>query len=160
MHVWPILVRRMCRVLAAIAGLFLAVMLLLTLADVVGRAFGKPIYGTYEIISYLGAIVFGFSLPYTSLRKHHVFVEFMIEILPRNVGNVMQVATRLLGIALFLWMGWNFVVMSLDMKKANDLTQVFRVPYYPVTFALAFCCIVQCLPLFLQISEILGGRDE
>jgi TRAP-type C4-dicarboxylate transport system permease small subunit len=108
----------------------------------------------------MGAIVFGFSMPYTQLRKNHVFVEFMIEILPRNVGNVMQVVTRLLGIALFLWMGWNFVVMSLDMKKAHDLTQVFRVPFYPVTFAMAFCCIIQCLPLSLQIGEILGGRDE
>jgi TRAP-type C4-dicarboxylate transport system permease small subunit len=95
-----------------------------TLADVVGRAFGKPLYGAYEIVSYLGAIVFSFSMPYTALRKQHIFVEFIIDKVPRNVGNVMQVATRLLGIALFLWMGWNFVIMSLDMKKANELTQV------------------------------------
>ena len=160
MDAWSIFVGRVCRLFAVIAGLFLAVMLLVTLADVVGRAFQKPIYGTYEIVSYMGAIVFGFSMPYTQLRKNHVFVEFMIEILPRNVGNVMQVVTRLLGIALFLWMGWNFVIMSLDMKKAHDLTQVFRVPFYPVTFAMAFCCIIQCLPLSLQIGEILGGRDE
>ena len=115
--------------LGMIAGIVLAFMLLLTLADVVGRQFGKPIYGTYEIISYLGAIVFGFSLPYTSLRKGHICVELIIASLPRKAGDVMQLFTRSLGIALFLWMGCNFVVMGLDMKKANDLTQVFRVPY-------------------------------
>jgi len=160
MDIWSIFVGRVCKLLAAIAGLFLVVMLLLTLADVVGRAFGKPIYGSYEIISYLGAIVFGFSMPYTSLRKGHVFVELIIDKVSRNVRDVMRVSTRLLGIALFLWMGWNFIVMSLDMKKANDLTQVFRVPYYPFTFAMAFCCIIQCLPLCLQIREIFGDRYE
>ena len=51
----------------------------------------------------------------------------------------MQVATRIISIALFLWMGWNFVVMSLDLIKSKEVTPVFRLPYYPISFGLAFC---------------------
>src|SRR5450759_442230 len=137
---WNIFVRRMCRLLLLIAGLTLAFMLLFTLLDVIMRAFGRPIVGDYEVISFLGAVVVGFAIPYTSLLKGHVIVDFMIEKVPKNVGDVMQVATRILGMALFLWMSWNFVVMSLDLIKSKEVTPVFRLPYYPISFGLAFTC--------------------
>lgn len=133
-------------------------MLLFTLLDVVLRAFGKPIVGDYEVISFLGAVVVGFAIPYTSLLKGHVFVDFLIEKLPKNVGDTMRVATRILVIALFLWMSWNFVVMSVDLIKSKEVTPVFRLPYYPISFGLAFACIIQCLVLVSQIKEIVGGR--
>jgi TRAP-type C4-dicarboxylate transport system permease small subunit len=135
-------------------------MLLFTLLDVIMRAFGRPIVGDYEVISFLGAVVIGFAIPYTSLLKAHVAVDFLIEKLPKTAGEAMQVATRILGMALFLWMSWNFIVMSLDLIKSKEVTPVFRLPYYPISFGLAFTCIVQCMPLLSQIMEIVGGRHE
>jgi TRAP-type C4-dicarboxylate transport system permease small subunit len=134
-------------------------MLLFTLTDVVMRAFGKPIVGDFEIISFLGAVVIGFAIPYTTLLKGHVIVDFLIEKLPKNVGDGMHAATRMVGIALFLWISWNFVDMSLDLIKSKEVTPVFRLPYYPISFGLAFCCIVQCFILFSQILKIVGGRN-
>jgi TRAP-type C4-dicarboxylate transport system permease small subunit len=133
-------------------------MLLFTLTDVVMRAFGKPIVGDFEIISFLGAVVVGFAIPYTTLLKGHVFVDFFIEKLPKNARDGMQIATRIIGIALFLWISWNFVDMSLDLIKSKEVTPVFRLPYYPISFGLAFCCIVQCFTLLSQIMKIVGGR--
>ncbi len=135
-------------------------MLVFTLTDVVMRAFGKPIVGDYEIISFLGAVVVGFSIPYTSLLKGHVLVDFLIEKLPKNVNAGMQVITRIMGIALFLWMSWNFVDMSLDLIKSKEVTPVFRLPYYPISLGLSFACIIQCLVFASQIREIVGGRHE
>ena len=155
---WLAFQQKMCKLLLLIAGLTLAFMLLFTLLDVIMRAFGRPIVGDYEVISFLGAVVVGFAIPYTSLRKGHVIVDFMLEKLPKKAGDVMQIATRILGIALFLWMGWNFVVMSLDLIKSKEVTPVFRLPYYPISFGLAFACIIQCLALLSQIREIAGGR--
>jgi TRAP-type C4-dicarboxylate transport system permease small subunit len=160
MSVWSAFVRKMCRFLLLIAGLTLAFMFLFTLFDVVMRAFGKPIVGDFEIVSFLGAIVFGFSIPYTSLLKGHVIVDFLIEKLSGKAGRATNVATRILGIALFLWMSSNFVIMSLDLIKSHEVTPVFRLPYYPITFGLAFSCVIQCCTLVLQIMETVGGRHE
>jgi TRAP-type C4-dicarboxylate transport system permease small subunit len=154
MNAWASFEKKLCRSLLLISGLTLAFMLLFTLTDVVMRAFGKPIVGDFEIISFLGAVVVGFAIPYTTLLKAHVIVDFLIEKLPKNVGDGMQVATRVIGIALFLWMSWNFVGMSLDLIKSKEVTPVFRLPYYPITFGLAFCCLVQCFTLFSQILKI------
>jgi len=158
MDAWSVFERKLCRSLLLISGLTLAFMLLFTLTDVVMRAFGKPIVGDYEIISFLGAVVVGFAIPYTSLLKAHVIVDFLIEKLPKNVSNGMQVATRVMGIALFLWIGWNFVDMSLDLIKSKEVTPVFRLPYYPISFGLAFASIIQCFVFVSQIKEIVGGR--
>lgn len=158
MNAWFTIERILCRFLLLIAGLTLAFMLVFTLFDVLMRAFGKPIVGDFEIISFLGAVVVGFAIPYTSLLKGHVFVDFLIEKVPKNVGDAMQVATRVLSIALFLWIGWNFVSMSLDLIKSKEVTPVFRLPYYPISFGLAFACIIQCLTLVSQIRKIVGGR--
>ena len=158
MDAWSVFERKLCRSLLLISGLTLAFMLLFTLTDVVMRAFGKPIVGDYEVISFLGAVVVGFAIPYTSLLKGHVLVDFLIEKLPKNARDGMEVATRIIGIALFLWIGWNFVDMSLDLIKSKEVTPVFRLPYYPISFGLAFCCIVQCFTLFSQIVKVVGGR--
>lgn len=152
--------QKMCKLLLLISGLTLAFMLLFTLLDVIMRAFGRPIVGDYEVISFLGAVVVGFALPYTSLLKGHVIVDFLLEKLSKATGDAMQIATRILSIALFLWMGWNFVVMSLDLIKSKEVTPVFRLPYYPISFGLAFACVIQCLVLLSQIKELAGGRHE
>ena len=152
--------QKMCKLLLLISGLTLAFMLLFTLLDVIMRAFGRPIVGDYEVISFLGAVVVGFAIPYTSMLKGHVIVDFLLEKLPKTTGDAMQIATRVLSIALFLWMGWNFVVMSLDLIKSKEVTPVFRLPYYPISFGLAFTCVIQCLVLLSQIKELVGGRHE
>jgi TRAP-type C4-dicarboxylate transport system permease small subunit len=158
MNAWASFEQKLCRSLLLISGLTLAFMLLFTLTDVVMRAFGKPIVGDFEVISFLGAVVVGFAIPYTTLLKAHVMVDFLIEKLPKNVSDGMQVATRVMGIALFLWISWNFVDMSLDLIKSKEVTPMFRLPYYPISFGLAFCCLVQCFTLFSQIMKIVGGR--
>jgi TRAP-type C4-dicarboxylate transport system permease small subunit len=157
---WDGFVRTMCRLLLLIAGLTLAFMLVFTLADVTMRAFGKPIVGDYEVISFLGAVVVGFSVPYTSLLKGHVTVDFMLEMVPANARDALRLGTRVLGIALFLWMGWNFVAMSLDLIRSKEVTPVFKVPFYPIALGLAFTCLVQCLTLVSQIRDIVRARHE
>ena len=160
MKAWAAFERALCRFLLLVSGLTLAFMLLFTLTNVVMRAFGKPIVGDFEIISFLGAVVIGFAIPYTSLNKGHVCVDFLLAMLPRTASDRIELATRIVCIALFLWLAWNFVLVSLDLIKNKEVTPMFRLPYYPISFGLAFCCVMQCVTLVSQIARIVGGRHE
>jgi len=51
------------KVLNSIAGGAVTVMMLLTVADVLLRAGGHPIIGTFEIVALLLALVIGFGIP-------------------------------------------------------------------------------------------------
>ena len=62
-----------------LAGVVLFLMMMLTVTDVVLRAFGKSIIGTYELVAIAGAIVVGFAVAQTSWDKGHIFVDFLLE---------------------------------------------------------------------------------
>jgi TRAP-type C4-dicarboxylate transport system permease small subunit len=160
MQAWFAFERALCRLLLVVSGLTLAFMFVFTLTNVMMRAFGKPIVGDFEIISFLGAVVIGFAIPYTSLYKGHIIVDFVLAMLPKTASDWMEIATRIIGMAFFLWLGWNFVSMSLDLIKTKEVTPVFRMPYYPISFGLAFCCLAQCVTLVSQVAKIAGDRHE
>ena len=160
MKAWYAFERALCRYLLLLSELTLAFMLLFTLTNVVMRAFGKPIVGDFEIISFLGAVVIGFAIPYTSLYRGHIAVDFLLAMLPRTVSGWIELATRVIAIVFFLWLAWNFILMSFDLIKTKEVTPMFRMPYYPISFGLAFCCAMQCVTLISQIARIVGGRHE
>ncbi len=73
------IIHSLSRLMYGIAGLALAGIVFLTMADVILREFKLPIVGTYEIVSLLGAIVIGFAIPQTSLERGHVLMDFLTE---------------------------------------------------------------------------------
>jgi TRAP-type C4-dicarboxylate transport system permease small subunit len=80
--------------------------------------------------------------------------------LPRTTSDRVEFATRIIAIAFFLWLAWNFVLVSLDLVRTKEVTPMFRLPYYPISLGLAFCCVAQCITLVSQIAKIVGGRHE
>jgi TRAP-type C4-dicarboxylate transport system permease small subunit len=150
----------MSEALLLFSGITLAFMLVFTVISVAMRAFARPIVGDLEIISFSGSVVVGFALPYTTLSKAHVAVDMIMGKLPRRAENWLQVFTRVVCLALFMWMGWNFFTMSLDMIRVGEVTQVLRLPYYPITLGLALGCFIECFVFLVQIGEIGGERHE
>lgn len=139
--------------LFVIAGLGLAFMMAVTLTDVVMRTIGRPIIGGMELISFSGAVVVGFAIPYTSWTKGHIIVDFLMEKLSPQSRKVLQIVTRCLGIALFLFAGYNFIAYGLDLLKTKEVTASFRIPYYPITFGLAVSCFLQSITLLCDLVK-------
>jgi TRAP-type C4-dicarboxylate transport system permease small subunit len=157
---WQSVTRKMSEALLLFSGITLAFMLVFTVISVAMRAFARPIVGDLEIICFSGSVVVGFALPYTTMSKAHVAVDMVTEKLKKRTGDMLQVFTRVVCLALFMWIGWNFLTMSLDMIRVGEVTQVLRLPYYPITIGLALSCFAQCFVFLLQIREIGGKRHE
>ena len=64
-------VQGVCRFLHGIAGASLVFLMLLTIADVVLRAFHRPIPGVYELVGFASALAIGLAMPLTSWRRGH-----------------------------------------------------------------------------------------
>jgi TRAP-type C4-dicarboxylate transport system permease small subunit len=143
-----------------IAGLGLAFMLVVTMTEVIMRAFGKPIVGSYELISFTGGIIIGFAIPYTSWKKGHVFVDSIINTFTPEKRDVINVTTRCLGIGLFIFMGWNFISMGLDLYTTKEVSTTLKLPFYPIAYGIGASCFVQCLVLGADILTIVGGEHE
>jgi TRAP-type C4-dicarboxylate transport system permease small subunit len=143
-----------------IAGLALVFMMVVTLSEVIMRAFGKPIVGSYELISFTGGIVIGFAIPYTSWKRGHVYVDSIINTFSKEKRGVINATTRCLGILLFLFIGWNFISMGIDLYTTGEVSTTLRLPFYPIAYGIGVSCFIQCLLLFADILKIFGGEYE
>ncbi len=154
------IVSKMSRWMNGIAATALGSMILLTVADVILRYFKKPIIGTYEMVALLGAVIIGFSLPFTSMLKGHVNVDFLTQKLPPKGRRIFSLATKCLGIALFLIIGWNLMILGMDFQKVGEVTPTRHLPIYPVLYGVGVCCFLESLALLCDIVKMLGGKDE
>ena len=141
-------------------GIILTLMMLITVTDVVLRSFGKPIVGIFELVAFSGALVLGFSVPFTSWVRGHIYVDFLIQRLPQKAKMAFQVATRCAGMGLFLMIGWNLIKMGTDLYKSGEVSPTLQVPFYPVVYGIGICCFIQCLVLWGDVLKIFGGKYE
>jgi TRAP-type C4-dicarboxylate transport system permease small subunit len=141
-----------------LAGWVLLLMMMLTVADVIMRSAGSGILGTYELVAVAGALVIGFAIPQTSFEKGHVYVDFLIENRPAAIKKSVLFITRIMGTMLFALLAWNLLIKGINLYKGGEVSLTLHVPYYPASFALSFCCFVQCLTLITDIIRIFDGR--
>jgi len=146
---------------SVIAGAVLAGMMLLTLFDVTMRQFKKPLIGGVELISFAGAVVIGFALPYSTLKKSHIYVDLLVGKLSQRPQAILKMLTKIVTILLFLFIGYNFILYGLDLIKTGEVSAGFRLPYYPITFGLAVACFLEALTLFSDLADLdLFGRKR
>jgi TRAP-type C4-dicarboxylate transport system permease small subunit len=174
---------RISRFLNGIAGIGLTLLMVLTVADVALRAIlslgrwllkhemllplgniivehVRPIVGTYELVGLLGAVVIGFSIPLTSWLRGHIYVDFFIFRFPQKTRNAFNIATRSLGIFLFLMIGINLFKYGMDLQRTGEVSLTLQIPSYPIVFGVGICCFVQCLILIGDFVKILGGSYD
>jgi TRAP-type C4-dicarboxylate transport system permease small subunit len=148
------------RWMSVIAGAALVFMMFLTCTDVGLRIFGRPIVGTYEIVGLCGAVTIGFSIPYTSWLRGHIFVDFFIQKFSRSVQNIFNAVTRVIGIIVFIMIGCNLFIFAHNLYKSGEVTLTRQLPFYPIAYGLGICCFIECLVLIGDIIKIAGGKYE
>jgi TRAP-type C4-dicarboxylate transport system permease small subunit len=141
------IIRGLSRFMYWVAGVALAGIVFLTVADVILRIFKLPIIGTYEIVSLLGAVVIGFAVPQTSLEKGHVLMDFLTGRLSFDGQRVFHFLARLLAISTFFILGWNLWKLGIDLRQTGQVSLTLKIPEFPVAFGVGICCFIECLVL-------------
>jgi TRAP-type C4-dicarboxylate transport system permease small subunit len=143
-----------------VAGTTLTFMMLLTVTDVLLRAVGYPIVGTYEISALCLGLVIAFGIPQVSLDKGHVYMEFLLEKFSARGKKVMATFTRLLCLALFIFIGVNLLKVAAGFQASGEVTATVRLPIYPVAYGVAGCCFLESVVFVLEIVKIWSREHE
>lgn len=143
-----------------VAGVSLVFLMVLTLADVVLRACGAPILGTYELVGYAGGIAIGLAMPVTSWQRGHVYVDTFLAWLPRATRTAVHFGTRIVGACLFAVLAWNLVRLGLDLRASGEVSLTLELKYYPVVFGLAAASVLQAVVLLCHIDMVRRGEYE
>ena len=133
------------------AGVF--VMLLIIFVNILGRKFWKPLYGTFDYVSFMCAIVVAFSIPYCALKKGHTQVELVLERLSERTQGIIDSITGMISLGTFILVTWQCVVYAIDMKRAGELAMTTLLPFYPYIYGIAFGCTLLCVVILVDIIK-------
>jgi TRAP-type C4-dicarboxylate transport system permease small subunit len=116
-----------------VAAAFLAAMMLLTVADVLLRAFfGYPVRGMLELIKLGLACTVFFGMPAVFLRKEHLVVDAIDQLTRPAVVRLLDIAGALVSFGLLAFMAWQMVPVAKGMYDFGDVISDLSIPkiYY------------------------------
>ena len=131
--------------LAAVAGLGVMTMMAVTTADVIMRAFGRPLKGALDIVSIAGAITISAALPYTTAVKGHVAIEYFFLKLSRRGRIVVDTFARMLAMTVFAVLAWQSYRYGVRLGESGRVTDTIMIPLFWVPWVIATACAVVML---------------
>ncbi|WP_320171096.1 TRAP transporter small permease [Maridesulfovibrio sp.] len=148
-----------CRVLAAVAGAALTVMIVLACANMVSRAVYIPVKGTFELMGFLGAVTAGFSLGFSQLTRSHIAVGLLFNRFPEPVRRVLDVVSEGASCVFFIFCANETAKWGMFLLDLGELSETLGIRFYPFVFAVALGCASMAFVLILDILRILRGKE-
>jgi TRAP-type C4-dicarboxylate transport system permease small subunit len=141
------------KILAVIAAVVLSFMMLLTVADVIGRYFfNRPIKGTWELVGLLLVIAGSWGLAYCQVQKAHISVSIITDRFSRRGRGLMLSLAALIGLFGFSLISRQTFLLAkkyVEMTR-GDVTDTLALPFSPFVFALCIGTGMMALMLLVD----------
>ena len=128
--------------MAAVGGCAVAGIVLVTVGDVVGRRFGLPVKGAYDLVRVLGAGAMAGALPLTKAVKGHIAIEYFFQKMGARGRAATDTLMRLVLLALFALLAWQFVLQGNAFLGSGEVTATLHMPMFWVPWLAALACLV------------------
>lgn len=136
---------------ACIAGGVLVFLMFMTTFSTVGRWFGWPINGVFDLTHFTVLIMTFLGMAYAGFHGAHVTIELFFQHLgPRTQRNLNRFI-NLIGCALFLVIAWRTYVQSELVREINESSQLLEIPYFPFYWLAAFGALLFALVMLLRV---------
>ncbi len=139
--------------LKVIGAICLAGMMALTCADVAGRYFGHPIFGSVEIVGFMATLAVALALPYTHREKGHIGVEILVRLFSEKTQAIIELITNSVSLALFAVVTWRMTVYANTMQKSGEVSMNLQFPEAIIIYITAFCFLMFALVIFQDIIK-------
>ncbi|MBN1368185.1 MAG: TRAP transporter small permease [Dehalococcoidales bacterium] len=149
------------RVMSVIGICFVAVMTLVTVADVVLRwSIDSPIKGAIEIVQYMMILIVFLTIPYVQYKKAHVSISLLVDKLPQKAQAVIGSFVYILSLGIIGLMTTAAFIYFRRIWEAERYTTVLGIPISPfqliLTIGLFLLFIMILLDFLHSIFEQVG----
>ncbi len=143
-----------------IGALALVCMMMLTVADVIGRFFKHPIFGSVELVGFLAVIVMAAALPYTFKMDSHVGVEIVVRLLSKKTQLWINLLTQTLSLCLFSIIAWQMFLYAGDIYETGEVSMNLEFPIYYIVYLLAAALVIFSVTILERIVDTVKQLKE
>ena len=130
------------------------------LADVIGRAFGHPLFGAQDIVTMASVIVVFGGMAICDRIGGHIAVDIFERYFPPAFNRGVDIVTALIGTAIFLGIAWAVLDSARISLMLNLSTNIIRLPKVWFQYALSGFAVLTALGMLLRAVELaFSGRD-
>lgn len=154
------LIGYLSRAFMVIAGVALLLLVLLASGNVGMRLFHVPYAGTYEIVSFLGALVTAGALAHTQRRRDHIMVDILTDRFPALIKRILDAVSDLLAAVLFGIASWQVWRWGDSIRINGELSETLQLKFYPFVYATAAGFGLLTLVLVIQMLRAVLRKSE
>ncbi|NLV97457.1 MAG: TRAP transporter small permease [Desulfovibrionales bacterium] len=140
--------------------LCLLAMALVTVADISGRMYHHPIFGSEEVVAFLAVLALGMTLPYAHAHRSHIGVEIFVQLLPSTIRRRLKFFRDILSIGFFVLATIMLAIYGHDKHLSGELSLNLALPEYVLIYVLAGCFAVVTMVMIIDfILFVRNGRQ-
>ena len=145
---------------ASIGALALLFLMAVILIDVIGRAFGHPLYGSHDFVTmFMVVIVFG-AMALCDRNGGHIAVDLFERRYSEALNRAIDIAVAAFGVVIFVALAWATYDSAKISVMLNLSTNLLNLPKSWFQHALSLFCLVTAFGLLLRALELsLAGLD-
>jgi TRAP-type C4-dicarboxylate transport system permease small subunit len=137
--------------LTAMVSITIFAMMMLTTADVVGRAlFSKPIKGSFEIVTFLLAILIFCALPLVTWDEKHINVRLFDHWIAGPVQRLLALAWTAIMTIIMALITWRMWIQADLMAQGRHVTGFLEWPIAPIAYFMSVLSGVTTIILVVQ----------
>jgi TRAP-type C4-dicarboxylate transport system permease small subunit len=147
------------KALVVLGGIAILALMTLATGNVVLRTFHLPFRGTYEIVSFLGAVVIAFALGFTQKAKSNIVVDILSEKFPSALASVLDKLANIVIMVFFLIVAWQVYVYGMKIYESHEVSETLKVIFYPFVFMVSLGFAALSFTGFVDLLKALVGRE-
>lgn len=139
---------------ATIGALALILEVGVILVDVIGRAFGHPMYGSQDLITMVMVILVFGAMALCDRNGGHIAVDLFERYYPPLMNRIIDVVAALMGAVIFVALAWAVWESAKLSTMLNLSTNLLRLPKAWFQWALVGFSLLTALGMALRALEL------
>lgn len=138
-----------------IGGAFMLAVVFVMCANVIYRAFGGIIAGTFDLVELLIVPAIGFALVTVELEKRHIVVDILTSQFRYWTQSWLRIVMAVVSLIYWAAMCWAAWTMFMRKVATGENTQLLNISILPFRVVWAFALLWICFVIIINIREML-----
>lgn len=148
------------KILMIIGGIAVLALMALATTNIILRILSMPYKGTYELVSFMGAVVIALALGFTQKSKSNIIVDILTDKFPKGLQAFIDKIADNVIMFFFGLVAWQTYTYGMKIYNSNEVSETLKIAFYPFVLVVAIGFAFLSLTAFIDLLRKLIREEE